>query len=85
MNYVYLLRSTIDRELYIGSTVDLKRRFKEHNEGKVRSTKHRTPFELVYYESYKHLDDAREREKQLKYRGQALGQLKRRLSKSLEI
>lgn len=83
MNYVYLLRSLKDNKLYCGSTTDLKRRVKEHNLGKVQSTKSRRPFELVYYEACKAIEDARNREKQLKYRGQALAQLKRRLKYSL--
>ena len=36
MNYVYVLKSTVDGELYIGSTNDLKRRIGEHNNGKVK-------------------------------------------------
>lgn len=83
MNYVYLLRSLKDNNLYCGSTTDLKRRLKEHNNGRVSSTKTRIPFELIYYEAYKVVGDARNREKQLKYRGQALSHLKRRLSESL--
>ena len=39
MNYVYVLKSSVDEELYIGSTNDLKRRFKEHNDRKSFSTK----------------------------------------------
>jgi len=44
--------------LYIGSTNDLRRRFKEYNDGKVYSTKARRPFEIVYYEAYKIEADA---------------------------
>ena len=53
MTYVYLLLSKADGEYYIGSTNDLRKRFKMHNEGKVFSTKQRRPFELLYYEAYK--------------------------------
>lgn len=69
MNYVYVLKSSIDQELYIGSTNDLKRRLREHNTKKSFSTSWRGPFELVYYESYKNLQDARDREQALKLRG----------------
>ena len=62
MFYVYILRSKRDHDLYLGSTNDLRRRFEEHNKGKVYSTKLRTPFELIYYEAYKAEKDARERE-----------------------
>ena len=84
MNYVYVLKSKIDEELYIGSTTDLKRRLQEHNSKKSFSTSWRGPFELVYYEAYKDLRDAREREYALKLRGNARQHLKTRISRSLE-
>jgi len=46
---VYLLKSFRDGKNYLGSTKDLRKRLKEHNSGKVRSTKHRRPFVLVGY------------------------------------
>lgn len=52
MYYTYILKSKKDSQFYLGSTKDLKKRFKEHNDGKVYSTKYRKPFELVYYEAY---------------------------------
>lgn len=84
MFYLYILKSKIDGELYIGSTIDLKRRFKEHNAGDVQSTKSRKPFVILYYEAYSAEVDARKRERQLKLRGGALAQLKRRLEFSLQ-
>jgi putative endonuclease len=69
--------------MYIGSTTDLKRRFQEHNNGKVESTKNRRPLELVYYESYKSENDARKREHNLKLRSRAFQQLKKRITDSL--
>jgi putative endonuclease len=83
MFYLYILKSKIDGELYIGSTNDLKRRFAEHNAGDVQSTKSRRPLTILYYEAYTAEVDARKREKQLKLRGRALTQLKRRLEFSL--
>jgi len=83
MFYVYILRSKKDKNLYTGSTNDLKRRFKEHNAGKVLSTKLRTPFEIVYYEAYKSENDCRDREHNLKLRANAFSQLKRRINDSL--
>ncbi|OHA67115.1 MAG: excinuclease ABC subunit C [Candidatus Wildermuthbacteria bacterium RIFCSPHIGHO2_02_FULL_47_12] len=83
MFYVYVLRSEKDNQLYIGYSEDLKRRFKEHNEGKNQSTVHRRPFILVYYEAYRSKDDAMKREKMLKLQGRTLGGLKRRLQSSL--
>ena len=58
MYYVYVLRSLKDSKLYTGKTGDLKRRFKEHNSGKVIATKSRKPFELVFYEAFRNKTDA---------------------------
>ena len=57
----------------------------EHNKGLNRSTKHRTPFELIYYEAYKSEHDARIREQSLKLRANAFRQLKRRIHESLVL
>jgi putative endonuclease len=46
---VYILRSTIDKNLYVGSTNNIRRRLAEHNSGKVDSTKGRMPFSLEAY------------------------------------
>lgn len=83
MYYVYVLISKLDNKLYTGSTNDLRRRLLEHNSGQVVSTKSRIPFELRYYEAYSNEVDARSREMSLKKDGKALGQLKKRLAKSL--
>ena len=84
MFYVYVLKSNRDDKLYVGSTNDLRRRLAEHNESKVRSTKARAPFHLRYYEAYFTESDARHREWSLKKDGNALAQLKRRISASLQ-
>ena len=84
MFYVYILKSRKDLQLYTGSTDDLRRRFKEHNEGKVFSTKSRRPFEIVYYEAYKSEHDARKRESSLKLRSRAFTQLKKRIESSVK-
>jgi putative endonuclease len=83
MFYVYVLRSKTDEKLYVGYTNDLRRRFQEHNSGFNRSTKARRPFELIYYEAYKSVVDAKDRERNLKNFGRALGGLKRRIAGSL--
>ena len=83
MNYVYVLKSKKDGNCYIGSTDNLKRRFVEHSEGIVQSTKNRRPLELVYYEAYKDLKDARKREHSLKLKSRAYQQLKKRITHSV--
>jgi len=65
--YVYILRSKKDGQWYTGYTSDLRKRFKQHNNGEFNSwTKGRGPFELIYYEAYLHSKDAQAREKQIK-------------------
>lgn len=66
MYYVYILRSSKDRKLYIGYTENLKRRFDERQTGKSLATKNRRPFELIFYEAYKNMSDAKRREKYFK-------------------
>ena len=78
MYYVYILKSKKDDKLYIGSTSNLSKRLKEHNDGKVKSTGYRRPLELIYYEAYREEKIARKREKILKS-GKAHMELKRRL------
>ncbi|MEK7503043.1 MAG: GIY-YIG nuclease family protein [Patescibacteria group bacterium] len=82
---MYILKSDKDEKLYIGSTSDLRRRFKEHNAGLVESTKSRKPLKLVYYECYASEDDARHREHNLKLRARALRQLLIRIKKSISL
>jgi len=83
MYYTYILKSKKDYQFYIGSTNDLRKRFKEHNNGKVFSTKARRPFGLIYYEAYKSEKDARKREASLKLRSRAFAQLKKRIENSV--
>ena len=64
--YVYVLQSMKNDNLYIGYTQELKKRFDEHNRGKVFSTKPYLPWQLIHYEAYSHEDDARRKERYLK-------------------
>lgn len=67
---VYILQSLKDGGYYVGMTEDLLLCLKYHNSRRVRSTKSRTPFKLVYSEEFSEMLDAREREKHLKsYKG----------------
>lgn len=84
MHYVYILKSEVDQKLYTGYTDNLKRRINEHNEGKTKSIRHRTPFNLVYYEAFKSKTDARKREIELKNKGYSKEQLLKRVENSLK-
>ena len=66
MFYIYVLKSQKDGRFYIGYTENLDKRILEHNTGKVKSTKYRIPFEIVYFEACRNQDDALYREKYLK-------------------
>ncbi len=59
MWYCYILQSLRNGRLYVGATGNLRRRFKEHNEGLGgKYTRDNRPFELIFYEAYLHKEDA---------------------------
>ena len=66
MHYVYILRSEKTYKYYYGSTADLKQRLKQHNLGKVRSTKAHRPYILHYHEVYDKKSAALKRERYFK-------------------
>jgi len=84
MQYVYVIRSKKDKKWYTGCAKDVRKRFNEHNEGKVVSTKGRGPFELIYYEASVSKEDAFAREKYLKT-GMGKRYLKNRLKRFLSL
>ena len=64
--YVYVLMSSKDGNWYTGYTEDLKARLEQHRAGDSRSTRHRGPWNLIYYEASLDAQDARARERYLK-------------------
>ena len=66
MCWVYVLKSQKDGKLYIGSTRNLEKRIFYHNSGKVRSTKSRRPFEIIYSKRFDSDTQARKFENTLK-------------------
>ena len=67
MFYVYLLLSKKKQgQLYAGYTEDLEARLKKHNAGEVRSTKPYLPWDIIYYEAFISMKDAKQREHYLK-------------------
>lgn len=83
MHVLYVIKSEVDGDLYIGVTGNLKRRLEEHNQGMSRATKFRRPFELIYCEGYKLKKDALIREKKLKQYKNSYTELKKRIIHSL--
>ena len=62
---MYILRCANDT-YYTGSTVDIERRLREHqNSEGADYTKAHLPVELVYFERYSRIDEAFNREKQV--------------------
>ena len=80
MNYFYILKSIDTNFLYYGSTSNLQNRLETHNLGKVKSTKNKAPYNLVYYEAYTTLQLAKKREYDVKKNWAAKQELKKRLN-----
>ncbi len=66
MYYIYVLKSIQYKTRYVGSTEDIERRLQQHNTGKVRYTKGRMPWKLIYHESFSTRSEAVLRERFLK-------------------
>ena len=67
MHFVYVVECA-DKTFYVGSTNDLEKRIKQHNESKrgAHYTKIRRPVKLVYSEKFKTLSQALRRENEIK-------------------
>lgn len=67
MAYVYILQSAKNGKYYIGSTVDLERRIKEHKTiGGGIFSKINGPWRLIRYKQLASIEGAREEEKKVK-------------------
>lgn len=84
MFYTYIIRSKKNNKVYTGSTNDLRKRFKQHNQGKSTWTKGRGPWEIIYYEASLNEGDTIAREKYLKS-GMGKRYLKNRLKHFLSL
>jgi putative endonuclease len=84
MHYIYLLKSKKDKQWYTGCCEDLRKRFNQHNNNEVNSTKNRGPFDLIYYEGCLNKQDAFAREKYLKT-GMGKRYLKNRLKRFISL
>ena len=66
MFYVYILRSLSTGRSYIGSTDHLLRRFTEHALNQEIATRNRGPWEMIYWDSFETLSEARKTESYFK-------------------
>lgn len=66
MYYVYILQSSKSGIFYYGYTLDLKRRFQEHNTGKSTFTKAHIPWKLAWYSAFEDEQKAKDFEQYLK-------------------
>ena len=73
---VYIMTNKYNNVLYTGITNDLERRVREHKSGEIGGfTKKYKVKKLVYLEAYENVNDAIEREKQIK-RGSRLKKIR---------
>ncbi len=83
MYYVYVLVEVETKKTYVGFTKDLKQRVKQHQEGKGAKFTKTGNWKLAYYEAFASEQDARIRERRLKYEGRSKRQLYERIQNSL--
>lgn len=84
MFYTYILKSEKSGRRYTGYTNDLRKRLKQHNDGKSAWTKKDMSWKVIYYEACLNKDDARSREIYLKS-GIGKRYLKNRLRRFLSL
>ncbi len=84
MYYVYVLYSRTEDEFYLGSTEDLKKRLRQHQQGENQSTKKAQDWIVSYYEAYLTEQAAKKRESRLKRSGKAYHSLKERIRDSID-
>ncbi|MES2006946.1 MAG: GIY-YIG nuclease family protein [Patescibacteria group bacterium] len=66
MYWIYALKSTEKKFIYVGMTENLERRVNQHNAGRAPATQYYAPFTLLYSETAGSRQEARKREKYLK-------------------
>ena len=66
---VYILYSNTSSRYYVGQTSDINQRLERHNQGRVKSTKHGIPWEVVLQLDVSTRSEAMILEKQIKKQG----------------
>lgn len=64
--FVYILNSQVEDWYYVGMSSNPQKRLNSHNLGKVRSTRARRPYKIIYTEKFETRESARRREKYYK-------------------
>ena len=62
MFFVYVLKSELSGKHYYGHTQNIEVRLKQHNAGRVRSTKAYGPWQIIHKESFELKSEAFKRE-----------------------
>ncbi|HAQ72106.1 MAG TPA: excinuclease ABC subunit C [Flavobacteriales bacterium] len=66
---VYIIQSSATGKYYVGQTKDIEERLKRHNEGRVKSTSHGLPWNLVHTIPVRNRSEALILESKIKKRG----------------
>ena len=64
--FVYILQSEVNSRFYVGSTMDVEKRFNEHQNGNVRFTRNIRPLQLKFFTKLDNIKKARQMEYRLK-------------------
>jgi putative endonuclease len=63
MYYVYILLNEARTRTYTGVSDDIEKRLKEHNQGKVKSSRSYRPYKVICAEKFETLSEARHKER----------------------
>jgi putative endonuclease len=70
MSYVYIIQDKITKKYYIGSCLELSKRFRRHNQHTATKTTSKGIWRLIVFKKCKNISEARSIEKKLKsYKG----------------
>ena len=63
---LYIIQSLKNGSYYIGSTSDIETRLKFHNSGRVKATKYKRPYKLVFKQEFGDIKKAHQAELKIK-------------------
>ena len=66
MFYVYAIKSTLVKYIYVGLTININERLKRHNSGREKTTRSFKPYYLIFLTQVENRVKARQIEKYLK-------------------